>query len=458
MPIRIDLDDVQGFIHHPYRYPLVRYLLYKVPNSDSGRQFLTFLTPLVTHAAIALDPRLETLLNVGITFQGLLALGVARDVATHFPADFKEEPNPVVMGDFGQNVPAFWWSRKFSTSDIHLIVYLFARTQDALKNLSSKVRSAADGLVELCPTHSGDAIDAGAISDVPGELHFGYRDGISQPDVRWGDDLAEPGTVDFRHFLLGYSTPSIQSSPTKGSSLSSAEAEKLARNGSYAVFRWIYQDVAKFNKFLADEGPRTFPELSEPDAQEKLAAKMLGRWRNGSPLLKSPDRPDASTANSNDFSYANDPEGLRCPFSAHVRVTNPRDQQLGTVEVVLGGVPRVIRRGAPWGPKLKGSIDDGVDRGLVGMFLCASIHTQFYKLTAWMKQNSFSPVFKDLRAQDFLASRTVPDASNIFNIPDDSGNRQIALPDFLQTRGTAFFLIPSLSGIRTLACGQENSR
>lgn len=454
--MRIDLNDVQGFIHHPYQYPLVRYLLYKFPNRDSGRQFLTFLAPLVTHAAIALNPKPVTLLNVGVTFQGILALGVAPEVAAHFPADFKDKPNPVVMGDFGDNVPEFWWNQRFSTSDIHLIVYLFALNRSGLEDLTAKVHSAAVGLVELRPTRSGEPIDAGAISNVPGELHFGYRDGISQPDVRWGDDPGEPGTIDFRHFLLGYSTQSIPSSPTKGYSPSSAEAERLVRNGSYAVFRWIYQDVARFSKFLANEGPRAFPELRAQDAQEKLAAKLLGRWRNGSPLMKSPDAPDAATANANDFAYADDPEGLRCPVSAHVRVTNPRDQQLEAVEVALGGVPRVIRRGAPWGPKLEGSHDDGVERGLVGVFLCASIQAQFYKLAAWMKQNSFSPVFREQRAQDFLASRTVPDASPVFNIPDPVGDRRVTLPDFLQTRGTAFFLVPSPSGIRTLAGDQVN--
>ena len=74
----------------------------------------------------------------------------------------------------------------------------------------------------------------------------------------------------------------------------------------------------------------------------------MGRWRNGAPLVLTPDRPDPTMAAGNDFGYRNhDPDGLRCPFSAHIRVVNPRDQEL---DPVVDGVPTVIRRGMPYGP------------------------------------------------------------------------------------------------------------
>ncbi|OAI22353.1 hypothetical protein A1356_19250 [Methylomonas koyamae] len=95
--------------------------------------------------------------------------------------------------------------------------------------------------------------------------------------------------------------------------------------------------------------------------------------------------------------------------------------------------------------------DDGVERGLVGMFICASIQRQFYKLTSWMKENNFSPKFRDLRAQDPFSNRMVPDASDKFSIPTTGNPLTVTLQDFVVTKGTAFFLLPSLKGLKYLA-------
>ena len=135
-------------------------------------------------------------------------------------------------------------------------------------------------------------------------------------------------------------------------------------------------------------------------------------------------------------------------------MTNPRDQELDHASTVLGGVPRVIRRGAPCGPKLTGTVDDQVERGLVGMFLCASIRQQFYKLAVWMKENNFSPAFPNQHSQDPLANRLTPDASNQFLIPTATGNRAVTLQDFVTTKGTAFFLLPGVQALHQLADGQ----
>src|SRR5437588_50154 len=63
--------------------------------------------------------------------------------------------------------------------------------------------------------------------------------------------------------------------------------------------------------------------------EELLAAKIVGRWRDGTPLSVSPDRPDAAIASDparvNDFRYEDDPDGLACPLGAHIRRANPRD-------------------------------------------------------------------------------------------------------------------------------------
>ena len=230
----------------------------------------------------------------------------------------------------------------------------------------------------------------------------------------------------------------------------SARAAALVTDGTYAVVKWIYQDVARFNAFLEAEGPKLAPDATAAGAQELLAAKLMGRWRDGTPLVLSPDAPRSDLSSTNDFTYKDtDPQGLKCPFAAHVRVVNPRDQELNFSE--FGVVPRVLRRGTPFGPPLEGTTDDGQLRGLIGMFLCSSISAQVYKLMAWMKRTDFSPNFSNTMGQDPLASRKVPGASPIYQIPTSGGVVSVALTDFTRTLGCAFFLVPGLDGVRQMS-------
>ncbi|MGK9059079.1 MULTISPECIES: Dyp-type peroxidase [Pseudomonas] len=449
-----DLADIQGLIHHHYGYPKTRHLLFEIGSPATGMHMLKFLAPR-TNTAVPLNPKPESLLNVGITYGGLEALGVKPQLLKRFPQEFRDEPDPVTMGDFDASDPVNWWNGKFKTQQVHLVVHLYGQSPEALDKVTAEVRAAAGGNRELLPLKSESPIEGGWLSDIPGELHFGYHDGISQPTIRWDDGPLQQGEVDYRHFILGYATNEIPSAPQEfASDPSSSLAAELGRNGTYSVFRWLYQDVALFNRFLDSEGPKTFPELSPEDAQELLAAKLMGRWRDGTPLAMSPNAPDQALSSRNDFDYATDRDGRRCPFSAHIRVTNPRDQELDHASIVLGGVPRVIRRGAPYGSKLMGTVDDQVDRGLVGMFLCASIVRQFYKQVVWMKENNFSPVFPNQHSQDPLANRLTPDASNQFLIPAATGDRTVTLQDFVTTKGTAFFLLPGVQTLHRLADGQ----
>jgi hypothetical protein len=180
----------------------------------------------------------------------------------------------------------------------------------------------------------------------------------------------------------------------------------------------------------------------------------MGRWRDGTPLVLSPDHPDPAQARSDDFAYAaQDPRGLACPFSAHIRVVNPRDESL---DPVVDAVPRVLRRGMPYGPPLIGA-DDGRDRGVLGLFLCADLRRQFYTLTGWINRNDFSPVYDgDRRAQDALvANRAKAGASTRLRLPGESADGSDALlpqlPDFVHTKGTAFLLYPGRSMLEELS-------
>ena len=128
--------------------------------------------------------------------------------------------------------------------------------------------------------------------------------------------------------------------------------------------------------------------------QELLAAKMMGRWRSGCPVDLSPDKDDPAIAadpqRRNDFTYAGDEQGLRCPLGSHLRRSNPRATPLKRATAVQRH--RLLRRGVEYGPHLSdGALeDDGVDRGLINLFIQADIERQFeFVQKEWMKGGEF---------------------------------------------------------------------
>lgn len=461
---RIDFSHLQGLVPRLYKYPLSRYLLFRFvargeePEPSAARALLTELIPRVTTAADDLSAKPEPLLNIGLTAGGLGAMGLRPEVLQQFEPVFLGGPEgtdaSIALGDFGPSAPERWWGERFRTADVHGLLQVTARTDAGLDEGTGSLRDALGrlGCEELIPGPGDQPLEGRSLGG--GRLHFGYTDGISHPDVRWGDATDVPGTIDFRHYLLGYAREPLLSSPTGG------PAAELARGSSYAVFRVLAQDVPGFERFLDERAPRVAHLTAlGVDPRELLAAKMLGRWRDGTPLVLSPEQPDAAQNRRDDFVYGDDADGLRCPFSAHIRVVNPRDQRLdarieGPPPISFGPVPTVLRRGLPYGPEWVPGVNDESDRGLIGLFLCASIRLQIYTLTRWMKKNDFSPVFRGrTRAQDALfANRGVPGAATDFEVPADGGPVSIpALPDFVRTRGTVFLLVPSLPTLRALA-------
>lgn len=132
----------------------------------------------------------------------------------------------------------------------------------------------------------------------------------------------------------------------------------LGSRGTFMV-RKLHERVALFRQFLR----------SNSDSQSSgdlLAAKIVGRWRSGAPPALCPNQDDsalgADPQRNNNFTFADDPLGLKCPRGAHVRRANPRDS---LAESSLSDVThhRCLRRGTSYGPALPEDAleDDGVD-------------------------------------------------------------------------------------------------
>ena len=122
----------------------------------------------------------------------------------------------------------------------------------------------------------------------------------------------------------------------------------------------------------------------------------MRRWR----CPQHDDPQWADPARNNDFDYHDDLRGFKCPAGAHARRANPRDalDQEGSVNVRLH---RMIRRGTSYGPMLPEGVleDDGVDRGIIFVFVGAHLKRQFeFVKTQWINEGTFfigAPAEKD---------------------------------------------------------------
>ena len=111
--------------------------------------------------------------------------------------------------------------------------------------------------------------------------HFGYRDRLSQPVIEGSGEEPTPGSgapLKAGEFILGY--------PDEfGVTAVNPQPKMLSRNGSYMAYRRLEEHVGKFREFLRQHG-------DTPEEQELIAAKLMGRWRSGAPLVLAPDKDD----------------------------------------------------------------------------------------------------------------------------------------------------------------------
>jgi Dyp-type peroxidase family len=428
----LDRGDIQGFVLRGYRMPRAAYLFYRFTDARAARRWLAGLVDPVT-TALEWDAAPDWCANVGLTFPGLEALGLAADSLASFPEDFREgmaARAATALHDVGGDLPDHWQSvPPFAVRGVHAVLMLSAYDE---RELERQVRTSGDRAAEAGGLEEVGTERAAALGGARAEReHFGFRDGISQP-VLLGSGLEEEAVgrlpVAPGEFLLGH--------PDEMGAVRMPVPDALGRNGTYAVYRKLSQDVPAFRRFLRDNGGAN-PAL--------LAAKMMGRWPSGAPLALAADADDPGLAadrrRNNAFDYVDDPVGYRCPRGAHVRRALPRTGAITERRHLL------LRRGLPYGPALDdGAPDDGADRGLVGVFLNSSIERQYeFVQREWIS----APRFDGLRNDpDPIAG---PGAGDFTWQRRPLPRPFRRLPRFVTVRGGEYFFVPSITALRFLS-------
>ena len=440
----LDLDDIQHFL--PTRTPALaaRYEFLSFESLAAGRTWLAGLLDKVgTGRSVGTASPDARWVTVAFTYNGLRALGIDDGSLATFPEEFRQglAARAGILGITGHSHPDQWVGNLASPA-LHAIVILFARDvterdQSELQHrqyvstlAGVKVLSALN--LEALPPFDGIARE-----------HFGFRDRLSEPVIEETGEQPTPGSgpaVKAGEFFLGYEDESGAVPPLP-------QPELLSRNGSYLAYLRMEEHVGVFREFLRQQA-------ETPDQQELLAAKLMGRWRSGAPLVLSPDRDDPALGGdrqrTNDFLYKDaDPHGYRCPIGAHIRRMNPRD----TAENMQRR--KMIRRGGTYGPRLpEGAPDDGVERGIAAFIGCVSLIRQFeFAMNVWVND----PKFKDLtNERDPLIGNH--DGTFDMTIPKRPIRKRIrGLPAFTTIRGGAYFFLPGIRALRFLASGQVES-
>ncbi len=304
--------------------------------------------------------------TLAFTWNGLRALGVPEESLATFPGGVPPGhggPGRHPRGHRGRNHPDNWVGG-LAGDDLHAIAILFAR-DDAEHARATGVH---DELVARCDgVRRLSYLDLNATPPFNyAHDHFGFRDRLSQPVMEGSGEEPTPGSgaaLKPGEFILGYPDE-------HGPVPNLPQPEVLSRNGSYMAYRRLQEHVALFRDYIRENA-------ETPDGEELLAAKFMGRWRSGAPLVLAPDKDDpelgADPMRNNDFNYKEmDPLGYACPLGSHARRLNPRDTAHNMNR------RRMIRRGATYGPALpEGAPDDGVDRGIAAFIICASLVRQF---------------------------------------------------------------------------------
>ncbi len=468
MSNNLNFADVQGNILRGYGKQYVRHLVLTVANASAARRWLSEATsgdesaaPQITNAEPWTERR-RTCVNVGITRDGLAAFGVPAASLNSFPHEFVAgmAARNTLLGDTGPSDPSKW-KEEWKGDGVHLMISVYA--DDAQDRTATADRIlAARGAFHLRAALDGDGFPGGVV-------HFGYRDSISQPQFYGVHDpdrrRDDQPFVEIGAMLLGHATP------IENLRWEVPKPNVLGYNGCFNAFRVLEQQVVEFEAFLSEcadaliknplsevvlppgEEAKWDPPMSRHAAlREVVAAKMLGRWRNGVPLALSPitpsPQPAITDAGLNNYGYSSDPDGQRCPIGSHMRRSNPRDAK--TVQRNTNHARRLVRRGIPYGPQYDPAHPVKAERGLLGSFMCASLTGQFEAIQYdWTNLGLQDP--RITGSNDPILGNNDPLFSR-FSFPVGDGMVKFrGFPHFVHTKGGAYLFQPSMSAIRHLA-------
>ena len=465
---QLELSQIQGFLVKEYKeMAFSKYFLLQVTDVNKAKAFIKEKSQKITTVTSVIK---DSCMNMGFTSSGLKALGLAQNNIQTFIREFREgmvtPHRQRLLGDHDSSDPQNWNWGGPNNESVHLIMMVFEKSEEKINAQTIHMREQLEqyGLKEVF------LLDGATFPE--DREHFGFKDGISQPAIIGSgitgiqNDNIEPG-----EFVLGYKneydvypdSPMLKEKQGNINMLADDPAGKgnkdLGRNGTYFVLRQLKEDVDGFWNFL-NEKSRNEDGTLNAEESTKLAAKMMGRWPGGAPLVKFPDKDPGIMNDDNDFNYIDtDKLGMKCPFGSHIRRTNPRDnfEETGPAESLkLTRKHRIIRRVRSYGEAYTGSATHHTPNEEVGiLFGCfnADISRQFEFIQyTWANYPKFKQLYSDPDPFIGLRENPEPGITQQFTIPQETNNKYITgLKSFVTVKGGAYFFFPSVTVVEYLS-------
>jgi Dyp-type peroxidase family len=460
----VDIDEVQGNVLYGYGsgYDHALYLRLRIRNRRRAREaFARWLRSGYITFGNGRKRCVPAHVNVAFTYAGLERLELPADFQQAFPSEFCAGARCRAQA-LGDSWPVLDKSRPRGDRyrDCHVLVSIIGTSTDACETQRGRLRLRRSFAV---------VAERSAALTTEHRERFGFADGRSQPAIE-GVDLDPVGDGIFAglhptrerlrrrvaltaenfglrrqarawrlirpgEFLLGYEN--------EDGELPQGPPAPLGPNGTFMVYREIDQDRTAFVNYVDTAAE------SAGLSSEELAAKIVGRWRDGTPVAQMPVEPDIASnrRRANDFRYEDDGYGFGCPLGAHVRRANPRDALPGGAERTMRH--RIIRRGMPYGPP-------DHEEGRAGLaFICfsASIANGFEFIQGeWINTGDAFGLGSE---PDFLLQQPAALGEALKGRTVIQGYRPIVLepPDtpFVTVRGCEYLFVPSRSALAWLS-------
>lgn len=475
---KLDKTDVQGLVLRGYNFPYARYLFLQFegrqsPEVHKGQRLVRDLIPCITTGEEwkGKIEKPQSTVNIAFTYKGLAKLDLPAATLVSFPVEFIQgmKARGAILCDQGTNGPEHWdemW--KNSNVEVHALLDVSAQSEQALKNrcedLEKKIKES--GGAKVIGTQDANLIFIDGKKT--NKEHFGYTDGFGNPSYQHIKRSDQPGqgklgkdgtweALATGELLLGYADEAGELPPAPVPHL-------LANNGTFMVYRKLKQHVGEFRKYLKTEGAKY------AGGEEKLAAKIVGRWLDGTPVELSPDKPDPDIVKNPglnvNFTFGKDLQGTRCPVGAHIRRANPRDAFGFNGDLV--NRRRITRRGipygeyVPWGTPVD-KIDDNKDRGLIFVALNASTYRQFeFIQQQWIEygNDAHQGSDKDMITGNHEDHKSSPSRFFVQGTAEEKNPPFVCakIPNFVQLKGGDYFFLPSITALHMIGTGTVDPR
>jgi Dyp-type peroxidase family len=460
---KLNATDIQGFVLRGYNLPVARYLFLRLEDPKQARDLVRRLLSQITTGQRWDGGKPSSTLNIGFTFRGLQCLELPLATLITFPVEFQQgmRQRAELLGDTGVNAPVRWDS-VWREDHVHIWLGINGQTVEALDACQSAVQSTLDetgGATLLGAQNAAAEVVNGKPTT---SEHFGFTDGFGNPEYLGVERSSQPGQgkllddgetwapLATGELLLGYADEA-------GELPVAPVPHLLAANGTFMVYRKLHQNLATFRAWLDHQS------TLYGGGKEKLAAKLIGRWRDGTPVELSPDKPDTSIAEdpnrSTNFTYGADAAGTRCPMGAHIRRVHPRDAFGFNGRLI--NRRRITRRGLPYGPFAAEDqqVADTDDRGVIFMALNASLSRQFeFVQQQWVQYGNDSHLGND---KDVLMGNHGGHGRFVVQGDTSPGNPPFVcnnLPNFVELRGGDYFFLPSITALGMIALGLVDPR